>query len=164
MANPAGGQEGRKKDKTKEEEDEEEIVGRGKLSGKKKKPLKGIDTTKYFLDEPPVQKAELMSLFKSYDVDNGGRISSGEMLTLMQKRKRSLGVFIVTESDCNVIMNALDKDKSGGIGIEEFAEWILSGLNRTPEERSDWSIQSTTTKRLDMFLATVHKDVLDHRS
>ena len=53
-----------------------------------------------------------------------------------------MGMFIVSESDCSVIMKALDKDGNGMIDHGEFADWILAGINRTPQQRNKWGTRS----------------------
>ncbi len=130
---------------------------------RRKVTAESFDIKHYYVDEPPVQKAEITSLFQSYDENGSGQLGCAEVLKMMQKHKRSLGMFVVDESDCKVIMAALDKDDSGEITIEEFADWIFSGLRRSPEERIEWSSQSSATTHLDMFLAAIHKDVLECR-
>ena len=130
---------------------------------RRKVTAESFDIKHYYVDEPPVQKAEITSLFQSYDENRSGQLGCAEVLKMMQKHKRSLGMFVVDESDCKVIMAALDKDDSGEITIEEFADWIFSGLRRSPEERIEWSSQSSATTHLDMFLAAIHKDVLECR-
>jgi len=60
-------------------------------------------------------------------------------------------------------MKSLDNDGNGMIESGEFADWILSGLQRSREERSAWANQNRTCMRLDKFLSAVHKDVLGKR-
>ena len=130
---------------------------------KKIKRKDSIDTSKFYLDASDVTKDELVSIFSLYDTDKKGGISGAEMHDMMQKRKKQMGVFVVTEKDCSTIMNALDADKNGMIEMEEFANWIMAGLQRSPEDRAAWSQQNSTCHRLDQFLSAVHNDVINSR-
>jgi Ca2+-binding EF-hand superfamily protein len=132
----------------------------------KKKEIKQqvvIDVSKYYVDASDVTEDEFISLFSLYDVDGTGGIDGNEMLTMMDSRKKSLGMFKVKEKDCTIIMKALDTDGNGQVDSKEFAAWIKAGLTRTPQERYDWAHQNSTCRRLDAFLSAVHKDVLDRR-
>lgn len=59
------------------------------------------------------------------------------------------------DADTKMIFDALDRDGSGTIDFNEFADWIARGLERPKGAREAWAMRSPQNTRLNNFLVAV---------
>jgi Ca2+-binding EF-hand superfamily protein len=100
----------------------------------------------------------LKTVFEEFDTDGDGVINIDELRALM------IAIPAVhTEGNQNApllrdvgrVMEALDRDASGGIDYAEFRDWIVSNLDQTPEDRAHFRSMSLELRRLDWFARAV---------
>lgn len=107
---------------------------------------------------------KVRAMFRRFDLDSDGHISSSEMEALIRTLTNGAGLApedwpaskqVAPEVDAAFIVEALDKDKNGTIEEDEWVEWILLGLSRSVKERAAYASKADRNMRLENFLGMI---------
>jgi len=91
----------------------------GKLRSMEKLPLHEDKTTYFFEDDPRTPVGDLQETFKTFDVNNDGRITVGEMTAVM----KTLGAEMKTE-EVQWLIEQFDYNSNGTIEWAEFVRMM----------------------------------------
>jgi Ca2+-binding EF-hand superfamily protein len=100
----------------------------------------------------------LKTLFDQFDVDGSGAIDRGELQRLMIDLPGRYYVSpedVCLPGDVALVMKTLDADGSGTVDFEEWKNWVLTGVKKSPASRAKFSAQSPGHLRLDRFMDTI---------
>lgn len=77
----------------------------------------------------PSQKDAIVQMFHSLDTNGDGTLSRDEISLLFERLNAG-----ISKDEINVVMEAVDADKSGSVDIDEFANWLV-GLDAKKQEQ-----------------------------
>jgi len=111
-------------------------------------------------------KQALINIYGKYDIKNTGDMDTPTF--------RRMCIDLITEATCvsedqvrefndettlGVLVAALDMDGDGAVQKDEFVSWIMSGMNRSKNDRERFAKKNQLNERLEMFLQAVEEVV-----
>ena len=132
-------------------------MGSGASSPEERSP-ESIRMASYALD------CKLRSVFRRFDLDGDGHVSTNEMEALIRALTDGGGLGspdwgkdrqVTPVQDAEFIVEALDEDKNGTIEEDEFVNWIKLGLSRTIKTRKNYAKKNDRNHRLENFLGII---------
>ena len=100
----------------------------------------------------------LNMVFKEFDTDGDGILDMDELRALViaiPAMYQDDNEHAPLPRDVGRIMDALDRDASGGVDYAEFRDWILTNLDLNDVERENLTARSEELKRLDWFARAI---------
>jgi Ca2+-binding EF-hand superfamily protein len=97
-------------------------------------------------------------VFKEFDTDGDGILDMDELRALViaiPAMYQDDNEHAPLPRDVGRIMDALDRDASGGVDYAEFRDWILTNLDLNDVERENLTARSEELKRLDWFARAI---------
>ena len=107
---------------------------------------------------------KLRAMFRRFDLDGDGHISSNEMEAMIRSLTDGAGLGspdweqarqVTPLQDSKFIVEALDSDKNGQIEEDEWVNWIKLGLSRDFKIRKTYAKKSDRNHRLENFLGII---------
>ena len=107
---------------------------------------------------------KLRSMFRRFDLDGDGHISTNEMEAMIRSLTDGAGLGspdwpkarqVSPLQDAEFIVEALDSDKNGQIEEDEWVGWIQLGLSRELKSRKAYAKKSDRNHRLENFLGII---------
>ena len=125
-------------------------------------PSSNTTTTNDDVNNDSQSTARLLGLFRRFDTNRTGILQLEQIQAMVKaimlptdttKKKQ-------TNNIASIILQSLDKDKSGGVDRDEFVAWVTKGAELKPEQRKVFGSSGPVQSAILEFLESVERCLL----
>lgn len=108
------------------------------------------------------RKARMLALFRKFDISNSGILDLTNINSMVKAIlvPTSTSKRNQTKNVASIILQSLDKDKSGGVDQDEFVTWVTKGAELQPEQRIAFAASGHVQTAILNFLEAVEECLL----